>query len=41
MRWDAVKHTLDTDILIDVRPMNPLTGPDETEVCPLLGSSLR
>ena len=41
MRGDAVKHTLGTDVLIDVRPMNPLTGPDETEMCPLLRSSLR
>jgi hypothetical protein len=41
MRWDAVKHALDTDVLIDVRPMNSLTGADETKVCSLLGSSLR
>jgi hypothetical protein len=41
MRRDAVKHTFDTDVLIDIRPMNPLTRPDETEMRPLLGRSLR
>src|SRR3972149_5716993 len=41
MRWDAVKHALDTDVLVEVRPMDTLAGADETKVCSLLGSRLR
>jgi len=40
MRWDAVKHALDADVLIDVRPMNALPGADEPKACSLLRRSL-
>ena len=37
----AMKHAFDTDVLIDIRPMYSLTGPDETEIGPLLPRGLR
>jgi hypothetical protein len=40
MRWDAMEHALNTDVFIDVRPMDALAGADETKVCSLLGRGL-
>jgi hypothetical protein len=40
MRWDAVKHALDTDVFIDVGPVNALARADEAKVCSLLGRSI-
>src|SRR5207249_3332625 len=35
MRWYAMKHALDTDVLVDVGPMDALAGADEAKVCSL------
>ena len=35
LRRDSVKHTLNAQVLIDVRPVHALTSADETEVCAL------
>jgi hypothetical protein len=37
---DSVKHALDADVLIDIRPMDALAGADETKVRSLLGCGL-
>jgi DNA replication protein DnaC len=37
MRRDTIKHALHTDVFVDVRPVNALTGTDEAEVGALLG----
>jgi hypothetical protein len=31
-----MEHALDTDILVDIGPVDPLTGADETKVSALL-----
>jgi hypothetical protein len=32
-----MKHALDTDVLVDIRPVDALAGTDETEVGALVG----
>ena len=41
MSGDAIKHAFDADVLVDIRPMYSLTGPDKTEIRPLLPGGLR
>jgi hypothetical protein len=41
MRRDAMKHAFDADVLIDVRPVDSLTGADETKIRPLFWRGLR
>jgi len=41
MRWYAGKHALDTEVFIDVGPMDALAGANQTKVCSLLGGRLR
>ena len=36
-----MKHALDTDVFIDIRPVDALTGTDDTEVCALLLCGVR
>ena len=40
MRWDAVKHALDADVLVNVWPVHSLAYPDETEIGPLFWGGL-
>jgi len=39
-RGNAVEHSFDADVLVHVRPMNPLPAANETEVGPLLRRGL-
>jgi hypothetical protein len=36
-----MKHPFDTDVLVDIRPVDALTRTDETEVGPLLRCGVR
>jgi hypothetical protein len=36
-----MKHALDTDVFVDIRPVDALPGTDETEMCALLECGIR
>jgi hypothetical protein len=36
-----MEHALDTDVLVDIRPVDTLSRTDETEVCTLLRCGVR
>jgi hypothetical protein len=38
---DAVKHSFDADVLVDIRPVHTLTGPDQVKILALLGRGFR
>jgi hypothetical protein len=37
MCWNAVKHALDANVLVDVRPVDALAGADKSKACSLTG----
>jgi len=41
MRWHAAKHPLDADVLIDIRPVNSLSGADNSPFRALSGRRFR
>jgi len=36
MRGDTMKHPFNADVLVDIRPVHALTGPNKTKILALL-----